>query len=117
MGHERFLADEHIPTPFLTAVTSLGYDVLRVKDEFPEGTADRRLLEFSGQADRIVITCDAQFTIVDGKRITDHGGVIYATQSFLQMNPDEAATGIERIVTTMPRGELLENELYLTDWC
>ncbi|MCU4972575.1 DUF5615 family PIN-like protein [Halobacteria archaeon AArc-m2/3/4] len=116
MARVQFLADEHIPGPFLTAVDSLGYEVLRVKDEFSEGTADRRLLEFGRETGRVVLTCDTRFTIVDNDIVTDHGGVIYADQAFLQTNPEDAANGIDRIATTMPADDIIENEFYLSDW-
>jgi len=50
-----FLTDEHVPGPFVTTLRSIGYDVLRAKDQFREGTEDGVLLEFGDDADRVVI--------------------------------------------------------------
>ena len=41
----RFLTDEHVPGPCITVLRSIGYDVLRAKDEFREGTEDGVLLD------------------------------------------------------------------------
>lgn len=116
MSRVRLLADEHIPGPFLTAIDALEYDVLRAKDEFPEGTPDRRLLEFGRETDRVVVTCDTRFAVVDGSLVADHSGVIYADQAFLQRNPERAADAVDRIATTIPPDERPGSEFYLSDW-
>lgn len=66
----RFLTDEHVPGPCITVLRSIGHDVLRAKDEFQEGTKDGVLLEFASETDRIVLTSDKRFTIVEGDRVT-----------------------------------------------
>lgn len=116
MSDPRFLTDEHVPGPFITALRSLGYDVRRSKDALAEGADDSRLLSFAADSTRIVITCDRRFTVIGGQPTTDHAGVIYGDQPFLQTNPADAADGIDRIVTTIPTDELAGTEFYLNDW-
>ncbi|MFC4989662.1 DUF5615 family PIN-like protein [Saliphagus infecundisoli] len=116
MAGIRLLTDEHVPGPFLTAIDALGYDVLRAKDEFPEGTPDRRLLEFGRATDRVVVTCDTRFAVIDGSLVTDHGGVIYTEQALLQRNPERAADAVDRIAATIPADEISGSEFYLSDW-
>jgi hypothetical protein len=111
-----FLTDEHVPGPFVTTLRSIGHDVLRAKDQFREGTGDGVLLEFGDDSDRVVITCDNRFTIVDGERITTHAGVMYADQASLQRRPEDMAGAIDRIVTTIPLEDLRGSEVYANDW-
>lgn len=110
------LCDEHIPGPFIGVLRSTGYDVLRAKDEFSEGTSDPDLIEYARDTGRVVITCDKQFTVVDGEPVSDHGGVIYADQPALQRAPEAAAGGVDRIVSTIPKREFPGIELYLAEW-
>jgi uncharacterized protein with PIN domain len=112
----RFLTDEHVPGPCITVLRSIGYDVLRAKDEFREGTEDGVLLEFASETDRIVLTCDKRFTIVEGDRVRTHAGVIYADQATLQCQPEDVAGAIGRIVSTVPAEEMRAAEFYVNDW-
>jgi hypothetical protein len=112
----RFLTDEHVPGPFVRVLRSTGHDVLRAKDECPPGTDDGFLLSFGAETGRIVITCDKRFTVVDGQRVADHAGVVYADQTTLQRDPEDAVRGVDRIVSTVPSTERTAAEFYLTDW-
>ena len=116
MTGERLLADEHVPEPVVVVLESLGCDVVRSKAELPEGTDDRRLLEFARQRDRTVLTADRRFTVVDGDVITDHAGVVYADQGMLQRRPADAAEAIDRILETIPPEERFGSEFYLGHW-
>jgi hypothetical protein len=40
MSEPGLLTDEHVPGPCIAVLRSVGYDVLRAKDEFEEGTED-----------------------------------------------------------------------------
>lgn len=112
----RFLTDEHIPGPFISALRSLGFDVVRARDEHEAGIDDRRLLDSARRSGRVVLTCDRRFTVVDGSVTTGHAGVIYADQTMLQARPEDAASGVDRIVTAIPPDELAGMELYLRAW-
>ena len=116
MSGPRFLTDEHVPGSCISVLRSLGYEVSRAKDEFPEGTTDATLLEFAAETDLVVLTCDKRFTIIDGDHVSDHAGVIHADQEHLQRDPEDAVAGIDRIVSTMPDDERRGAEFYLTDW-
>lgn len=112
----RLLADEHVPGPFLAVLRSLGHDVVRAKDELEEGSDDERLITYARAEDRTVITCDSRFTIVDGAVRDDHAGVIYARQLVLRTRPEDAASGIDRILSTVDPGTMAGGEFYLSAW-
>jgi len=112
----RFLTDEHVPGPFVRVLRSTDHDVLRAKDEFDPGTDGGVLLEFAAETGRLVITAGKRFTMVNGERVTEHSGVVYADQSRLQRRPEEAARGVDRIVSVIPEPERSESEFYLSDW-
>ena len=116
MSKPGLLTDEHVPGPCIAVLRSVGYDVLRAKDEFEEGTEDGVLLEFAAETDRVVLTCDKRFTIVDGERVTAHSGVVYADQTMLQCRPEDAASAVDRIVITVPPEDRRGSEFYLSDW-
>lgn len=110
------LTDEHVPGPFISVLRSLGHDVVRSKDVLEEGADDRRLLEYARQVGRIVVTCDRRFTVVDGVITDDHGGVVFAEQTTLQARPEDAASGVDRIVTTVTPEAMEGGEFYLSAW-
>lgn len=110
------LADEHVPGPFIAVLRSLGHDVVRAKDELAEGSNDERLLDHAHGVDRIVVTCDRRFAVVDGTVTDDHSGVIYAEQTMLQTRPEDAASAVDRIVSTVPLAEMAGSEFYLRGW-
>lgn len=112
----RILTDEHVPNSFIVSLRSLNHDVLRVKDEFIEGTDDKTLLSFSEGSGRTVVTSDKRFTIIDGQRIDDHAGVIYVDQEYLKARPEDAANGVDRIAMAILPNERNGNEFYLSDW-
>lgn len=111
-----FLADEHVPGPFVAVLGSLGHDVARVKNVLREGADDGDLIEYAASVGRIVITCDRRSTLVDGTLRSDHQGVIYADQSTLQARPEDAASGVERLVSTITSEAMDGNEFYLSAW-
>lgn len=86
-----FITDEHVPGPFIATLRSLGYPVTRSKDELNEGAPDRKVLSFAHDTDRLVITSDMRFTIIEGKRDTDHPGIIYADQGLLKSRPQDCS--------------------------
>lgn len=111
-----FLTDEHVPGPFVNALRSLGHDVVRATDELEEGADDERLLAFARSVGRIVVTCDRRVTVVEGATTDEHGGVIYAEQSALQARPEDAAYGVDLIVSTIGAHEMDGLEFYLAAW-
>ena len=50
------LARRRTRSPCIAVLRSVGYDVLRAKDEFEEGTEDGVLLDFAAETDRVVFT-------------------------------------------------------------
>jgi len=49
MSDAGLLTDEHVPGPCIAVLRSVGYDVLRAKDEFEEGTEDGVLLDVAAE--------------------------------------------------------------------
>lgn len=116
MSDKRVLADEHIPNTVVSVFESLGYDIARSKIVLPEGAEDRQLLEFSRQENRVVLTADRQFTIINGTVVTDHAGVVYVDQRVLQTRPTDVAEGVNQIFATIPVEERIGSEFYLNHW-
>ena len=116
MSSTGFLTDEHVPGAFIAVLRSIGFDVLRAKDELEEGASDGQILSFARERERIVITCDMLFTIIDDERVTDHHGVFYADQAGLQRRPEDAAGAVDRVVTTIPDQSIEGNEFYISEW-
>ena len=116
MSSKRLFTDEHIPGPVVSVLRSLGHDIVRSKDEFPEGTDDIDLLEFSAEQGRTVLTADKRFAIVDGTVVSEHAGVIYADQSILQRRPEDAGEAVDRILSLVPPEERYGSEFYLGHW-
>lgn len=116
MTEKRVLADEHVPTPVVSVLKSLGNDIVRSKAVLPEGADDQQLLEFARQNNRVIVTADKQFTVIDGDVVTDHAGVVYVDQSALQTRPADVAEGVTQIFETVPAEERIGSEFYLSHW-
>lgn len=71
----RILADEHIPNRFVTGLEAEGFDVIRAKDELPEGSPDSDVLEYAIEHDCVIQSEDGDFR---GDEIVgeSHPGVI-----------------------------------------
>jgi hypothetical protein len=116
MNSKRLFTDEHIPGSVVSVLRSLGHDLVRSKETFPEGTDDNNLPVFSAEYERIVLTADKQFTVVDGAVVTEHAGVIYVDQSTLHRRPEDAGEAVDRILSQIPPDARYGNEFYLSHW-
>ncbi|MFC3959056.1 DUF5615 family PIN-like protein [Halovivax cerinus] len=90
---------KHVPSVFVTALRSNGYVVVTANSVFGEGTDDRRLLEYCGEAGHVFVTHDK--TDVGGAvgDSVDHAGiVIYTDPVFPRADPNGAVRSIERIL-------------------
>lgn len=116
MSSKSLFTDEHIPGAVVSVLRSLGHDVVRAKDEFPEGTDDSTLLRFSAESGRPVLTADKEFAIVDGAVCSEHAGVIYADQSTLQRRPEDAGESVDRILSLTQPENRYGQEFYLNHW-
>ncbi len=56
----RFLADENVPGPAVTALRKRGHDVLWIKEAMP-GSEDPAVLALAQAERRVVVTCDTDF--------------------------------------------------------
>jgi hypothetical protein len=41
---------------------------------------------------------------------------VYADQAMLQRRPEDAASAVDRVLTTIPPESIRGSEFYLTDW-
>lgn len=112
-----FLADEHVPSVFVTSVRSNGYPVRTATAEFGEGTNDRDLLEYCAANDHIFITNDKKDFTSEFSNAVDHAGiVIYTDPVFLREAPADAVRLIELILEFYSPEELAGERVWLDQW-
>lgn len=112
-----FLADEHVPSVFVTTLRSNGHRVVRAKTEFGEGTNDEEILRYCSERGSLFLTHDKKDFSGHLHQTVDHTGiVIYTDPDCLQNNPEDAARTVDQVLSLYPREEL-ENELvWLDQW-
>lgn len=71
----RILSDEHVPNRFITALTSEGFEVVRVKDALYESAPDSEVLNYAEERGFVVLSEDRDFRGVE-TRGKDHAGII-----------------------------------------
>ncbi|MDY6789132.1 MAG: DUF5615 family PIN-like protein [Candidatus Nanohaloarchaea archaeon] len=76
MSDPKFLADEHIDRPSVESLKKKGIDIEIVQDIGKKGSPDREILKYAKRQDRVIISRDADFLVLDqeGK---DHAGIIF----------------------------------------
>lgn len=112
-----FLADEHVPSVFITTLRSNGHRVVRAKDEFGEGTDDEEMLRYCSKKGSLLLTHDRKDFSGRIHEAVDHAGiVIYTDANYLHDNPEDAARTVERIVSLYPREELENEVVWLDQW-
>jgi len=105
------LADEHVPSAVITALSSNGFDVLAVARECA-GIDDDAVLSLAVKERRIILTNDRDFAALADQR--DHAGILLYAQS----TPDPGnVTRVVRRIDRLFEADTLENEvLWLEDW-
>jgi hypothetical protein len=104
----RLYAKENFPLPVVEALRLAGHDVLTVAETGKAGQAyaDKDVLEFAAQDDRILVTLNRKHFIRLHREGAMHAGVIVCT-----FDPDFAAQAarIDAGITSTPKlhGELL----------
>lgn len=112
-----FCTDEHVPSVFVTTLRSGGYEVVTANSVFGEGTDDRSLLEYCGDADHVFITHDMKdFGGRLGSAVDHAGVVIYTEPLFLRAEPDSAVRTLERAIEHYSPEELREERIWLDQW-
>ena len=81
-----FLVDEHVPRVFCTVLRSNGYEVVRARDVFGEGTDDEQLLAYCKRENHLLVTHDKKDFGTAGSD-THAGVVVYTDSDFLRDDP------------------------------
>ena len=110
-----FLADEHVPRVFCTVLRSNGYEVVRARDVFGEGTDDEQLLAHCKRENHLLVTHDKKDFGTAGSD-THAGVVVYTDSTFLRDNPEAAVRTIERVLDAYPPSELRDAVVWLPQW-
>lgn len=73
----RVLADEHVPPAIVSALRGEGHDVTVVGEDLELGAADRTVLEFARDTDRVILSQDTDFRGADPDHdLETHPGVL-----------------------------------------
>lgn len=112
-----FLTDEHVPSVFVTALRSSGYDVERANDVFGEATTDEHLLQYCAEEGRLLVTHDKKdFGGSVGESIDHSGIVIYTDPVSIREDPAASVRSVERILESYPPAELEGERVWLDQW-
>lgn len=110
-----FLVDEHVPRVFCTVLRSNGYEVVRARDVFGEGTDDEELLTYCEREDHLLVTHDKKdFRTAESD--SRAGVVVYTDSKFLRDDPEAAVRTIERALDAYPPSELRDAVVWLPQW-
>ena len=74
----RFHLDEHLSPAIAAGLRRRGVDVTTSAEAGLLTASDVRQIEYAADAARVIITCDADFTILHGRGVT-HAGIVYWT--------------------------------------
>lgn len=107
-----FLADEHVKRVYVTELRSNGYDVAVVDGDYAAGTPDADLLAESHSTNRILLSNDSDFAVLDAEY--DHAGIIlYDDQT---MSVTDFIQGINTIERHVPTDEIQNEIFWLDEW-
>lgn len=91
----KFIADEHIPPAFVTALRGEGYDVTTVGDVLDLGSDDESILAYAREENRVVLSADTDFWGADPTLdLTDHPGVLACN---VNAPPGDIAAAVRQI--------------------
>lgn len=91
----RLLADEHVPTAFISALVGEGHDVAVVGDEIALSASDRVLVEHAKETDRVILSQDTDFRGGDPELTADPQPGVLACDPTAAAG--EIATAVRRI--------------------
>jgi predicted nuclease of predicted toxin-antitoxin system len=105
----RLLADEHVPTAFVSALDGEGHDVAVVGNELPLSADDKVLLEYARETNRAILSQDTDFRGADPElKGEPFPGVLACDPT---ASPGEIATAVRRIDAVTD--DLSETVLYV----
>ena len=87
----RILADENLKPAHVSALDAAGHDVIRVRESVGKGASDPEVLESATRSNRILVTYDRK----DFSDVTDHHGVLIATETMAPRNVRRTVEVIE----------------------
>ena len=102
----RFLADEHVDIPAVTALKARGVDIISVEDANLRGCPDKDILALANKDQRVVVTRDKDFLRL--ARTERHCGIIFLTRS---LNVGDLIREIEKIIVIYKPKDL-ENAVF-----
>jgi len=92
---------------------SNGYNVVRAREVFGEGTDDEELLEYCESEGHLLITHDKKDF---ASQESDAGVVVYTDSVFLRDEPEAAVWAVERVLNAYPLSELRGEVVWLSQW-
>lgn len=103
----RLLADVHVKSSYVNALTSHGHEVIRVQDVLSPAARDDEVIEYARESDLVVLTNDDK----DFTRFGAHCGVLFVPQ-------DMPASDVERGISRIERqfDSLDDAVQYVRDW-
>jgi len=111
------LADEHVPSVFITTLRSNGYEVVEARDVFGEATDDEHLLRYCGEQGHLLVTNDKKdFTGHLAETVEHAGIVVYTDANYLRDEPEGAVRTLERVLAQYPPDELHNEQVWLDQW-
>jgi hypothetical protein len=115
MDRLRFLADEHVPSVFVGALRSNGFEVVIGQERYGQGTDDPDILDDCATAGLVVLTNDRDFVGLAEER--DHAGVVvYTDQLSLLEDPLASVEAVERLDRYYGQGEIAGVIEWLDGW-
>lgn len=112
-----FLTDEHVPSVFVTTLSSAGYDVVPVRSVLDAGTDDGEVLQYAARNDLVLVTNDrSDFAETVSSERPHAGIVIYTDPTVLNETPEAAVQTIERVLSHYPPSELENEVVWLEHW-
>ncbi|MCU4743693.1 DUF5615 family PIN-like protein [Halobacteria archaeon AArc-m2/3/4] len=112
-----FLTDEHVPSVFITALSSAGYDVVTVRSVLEAGADDSDVLEYAAGNGLVLITNDrSDFAEAVSAERSHRGIIIYTDRNFLNDAPETAVQTIDRALSHYPPSELENEIIWLEQW-
>lgn len=111
-----FLTDEHVPSVFITCLSSRGYEVVTARSALAAGADDQSLLEYAAERDLVLITHDRSDFAELAANESHAGIVIYTDRTAIANEPEATVRVLERALRFYSPAELRGEEIWLNEW-
>lgn len=101
------LADVHVKSAYVNALTARGHDVIRVQDVLPQDASDAEVIDYARAGEFVMLTNDDK----DFSRFGSHPGVLFVPQDMQPADVGRAVSRVERQFDS-----LTDTVQYLRDW-